>query len=73
MERQDFLDRWWEVAGRVDDIAHKMSGSFSAEHGVGLLKRQEMMRFKSSVELDLMRRIKDALDPNNIMNPGKVL
>ena len=73
MDRQDFLDRWWEVAGRVDDIAHQMSGSFSAEHGVGLLKRQEMMRFKSSVELDLMHRIKDALDPNNIMNPGKVL
>ncbi len=73
MDRQAFLDRWWELAGRVDEIAHEMNGSFSAEHGVGLLKRREMLRFKSPVELDLMRRLKAALDPGNLMNPGKVL
>ena len=73
MDRQDFLDRWWELAGRVDEIAHRMNGSFSAEHGVGLLKRREMARFKSPLELDLMHRIKHALDPGNVMNPGKLL
>jgi FAD/FMN-containing dehydrogenase len=50
-----------------------MQGSFSAEHGIGALRRKEMERYKSDVELDLMRRIKSTLDPDNILNPGKVL
>ncbi len=73
MDRDAFLDRWWEVVGRVDDVAHALNGSFSAEHGIGLLKRRELERFRSGVELDLMRRVKSALDPANIMNPGKVV
>ena len=50
-----------------------MDGSISAEHGIGFMKREELARFKSEVELDLMRRIKAALDPKGILNPGKVL
>jgi FAD/FMN-containing dehydrogenase len=48
-------------------------GSISAEHGLGQLRRDEAARYKSPVEMALMRRIKDALDPLGIMNPGKVL
>ena len=47
--------------------------SFSAEHGVGLAKKQELKKYKSQAELKLMREIKKTIDPNNIMNPGKVL
>jgi FAD/FMN-containing dehydrogenase len=50
-----------------------MSGSFSAEHGIGQLKRDELRRYRSPVELDVMRKIKQALDPAGLMNPGKVL
>ncbi|HEV7855429.1 MAG TPA: FAD-linked oxidase C-terminal domain-containing protein, partial [Herminiimonas sp.] len=44
-----------------------------AEHGVGVLKREEILRYKSEVEMNLMRTIKRALDPLNLMNPGKVV
>jgi FAD/FMN-containing dehydrogenase len=57
----------------VHDEVYKYSGSFSAEHGIGQLKRDELTTRKSYVELELMRSIKRALDPNGIMNPGKVL
>ena len=48
-------------------------GSFAAEHGIGELKRESLLRYKSDVEIDLMRRLKRTLDPAGIMNPGKVL
>ena len=54
-------------------ILRQNYGSFSAEHGVGLAKKQELKKYKSHVELKLMREIKNTIDPNNIMNPGKVL
>lgn len=57
----------------VHDIVAKMSGSFSAEHGIGQSKRREMLRYKQPVELALMRKIKDAFDPTGFFNPGKVL
>jgi FAD/FMN-containing dehydrogenase len=50
-----------------------MDGSISAEHGIGHLKAAENAHFKSAVEIDLMRRVKRALDPDNLMNPGKVV
>ena len=62
-----------EIYGVVHDSVHAHSGSISAEHGVGQLKRDELPRYKSAVELALMRRIKRALDPQGLMNPGKVL
>jgi FAD/FMN-containing dehydrogenase len=57
----------------VHDSVARFSGSISAEHGLGQLKREEIRRYKSPLELELMRRIKRVLDPNGIMNPGKVL
>ena len=62
-----------DVTDLVYDIVQRYSGSFSAEHGVGLAKVEELRRYKSAVELDVMRAIKRTLDPDGIMNPGKVL
>ena len=73
MDRDDFLSRWDRMNRLVHDVAVELDGSFSAEHGIGRLKRGDMERYKSAVELDLMRTLKSALDPNNIMNPGKIL
>lgn len=57
----------------VHDIVHELGGSISAEHGLGQLKRDEILRYKSDVEMDMMRAVKKALDPKGLMNPGKVL
>jgi len=57
----------------VHDSVARFGGSISAEHGLGQLKREEIRRYKSPLELELMRKLKRALDPNGIMNPGKVL
>lgn len=57
----------------VHDSAHAHGGSISAEHGIGQRKVGLLERYKSQVELDLMRRIKHALDPKNLLNPGKVV
>jgi FAD/FMN-containing dehydrogenase len=56
----------------VHDIVMDLGGSISAEHGVGRMRLAENLHYKSPVEIDMMRKIKRALDPDNIMNPGKV-
>lgn len=62
-----------EVNRLVHDLVAALGGSISAEHGLGQLKRDEITRYKSALELELMRRVKQALDPAGIMNPGKLL
>ena len=62
-----------DVTETVYDIVQQYGGSFSAEHGIGLSKVAELVRYKSPVELDLMRTVKHALDPQGLLNPGKVL
>jgi len=68
-----FLARWGEVSALVDNIVLKYQGSISAEHGIGKLKRDELAKVKDPVALELMRGLKRMLDPNGILNPGKVL
>ncbi|MDX2264673.1 MAG: FAD-binding oxidoreductase [Hyphomicrobiales bacterium] len=72
-DKAAFLARWEEVSEAVHDIVAEMGGSISAEHGVGRMKREEIARRKSPVEMTLMRQIKAALDPRGILNPGKLL
>ena len=72
-DSEAYLAEWERLHRIVCDIATGLGGSFSAEHGIGRLKQVDMARYKSEVEIDLMRTLKSALDPNNIMNPGKVV
>ena len=57
----------------MHDVVDSMRGSFSAEHGIGKIKVAELAQHKAGVEIDMMRAIKDMLDPKGLMNPGKVL
>ena len=72
-EEEGFLSRQKEVYEVVHNSVHAFNGSISAEHGVGQLKKDLLPNYKSAVELSLMRKIKRALDPNGLMNPGKVI
>lgn len=69
----DFILEQKKINQIVHDSVHRFKGSISAEHGLGALKREEILRYKSSLEIGMMRSIKDALDPDHIMNPGKVI
>jgi D-lactate dehydrogenase (cytochrome) len=69
----DFLGKWHAVNAVVFEIVLRMGGSISAEHGIGVLKRDELPEVKDKVAIELMRAIKAQLDPQGIMNPGKVL
>ena len=68
-----FLARWAEIQHIVHDIVYEFGGSISAEHGIGVQKRDQLAHYKSAVEMDVMRTLKRALDPKNILNPGKVV
>src|SRR5215813_5626975 len=72
-DASDFLARWHDVNEVVFDIVLKLGGSISAEHGIGVLKRDELPQVKDKVAIELMRQVKAMLDPLGIMNPGKVL
>ncbi len=70
---EDFLAKQASLNEGVLNIVHDLGGSFSAEHGVGLLKTDLIPRYKGDVALTLMRSVKQAIDSHNLMNPGKVL
>ncbi len=72
-DAEHFLGRWDEIQQIVHDIVHDFGGSFSAEHGVGVMKREALRRYKTAAEVDLMRSLKRMLDPKNILNPGKLV
>lgn len=73
MDKQDFLDRWYEMNTVVHSIVTRLGGSISAEHGIGTLKRDLLPDVKDPVAMSVMHTIKKALDPKGILNPGKVL
>ncbi len=68
-----FMAHWPALIDAVEETAVVLGGSISAEHGLGQLKRETIGRYKSATELELMRRLKRTLDPDDLMNPGKVL
>jgi FAD/FMN-containing dehydrogenase len=72
-ERAAFLARWDALSAIVHEIAARHGGSISAEHGLGRMKKDEILHYKSEIEMDLMRRMKMCLDPSGIMNPGKLV
>ncbi|MBS0248314.1 MAG: FAD-binding oxidoreductase [Proteobacteria bacterium] len=72
-DKEAFLSRWKDVNAVVDAIVLKHNGSISAEHGIGKLKRDTLQKVKDPVAMALMRDFKRLLDPNGILNPGKVL
>jgi FAD/FMN-containing dehydrogenase len=73
LQNAEFLAHSKEVNRIVYDIVARLNGSISAEHGLGQLKHEEIYRYKSALELELMRNIKHTLDPQGLMNPGKVI
>ncbi|WP_423198431.1 MULTISPECIES: FAD-binding oxidoreductase [unclassified Cupriavidus] len=73
-DARSFLAQWYKpVSDLVDGLAHAEHGSISAEHGIGVAKRDDLLQYKSSVELELMWQVKRALDPKNLLNPGRLL
>ncbi|MDB6014016.1 MAG: D-2-hydroxyacid dehydrogenase [Gammaproteobacteria bacterium] len=72
-DRNIFLAREPAIKRALHDLVSEFGGSFSAEHGIGRLKVGELEHYASPVEIDLMRAVKKALDPNGVLNPGKVL
>jgi FAD/FMN-containing dehydrogenase len=72
-QAQSFMALETSLNRLVHDAVHAFDGSVSAEHGLGVLRRDEAARYKGAVELQLMRAIKQALDPYNLMNPAKLL
>ena len=72
-DKDAFIARWHELNVIVHGIVLAHNGSISAEHGIGQLKRDELAQVRDGIEIDLMKRIKRAFDPANVMNPGKVV
>ncbi len=73
MDKQAFLDRWYEMNEVVHSITTSLDGSISAEHGIGTLKRDLLPQVKDPVAMEVMRALKKTLDPRGVLNPGKVV
>jgi len=71
-KKEAYSERRDEIKGLVHDLVHEFEGSFSAEHGIGRLKTDDLLRYGSPAKIALMRMIKTSLDPHGIMNPGVI-
>jgi FAD/FMN-containing dehydrogenase len=72
-DQKEYMAEWERMNHIVHEVALDLGGSISAEHGIGRFKRDEMRQVKSPVELDMMLRVKAALDPEGLMNPQALL
>ena len=68
-DKDEFLGRWQALSEIVFDVVEEYGGSISAEHGIGVMKRSDLARRADPVKLSLLKSLKNALDPDNIMNP----
>ncbi|MEO6608366.1 MAG: FAD-binding oxidoreductase [Aestuariivirga sp.] len=73
MDKQAYLDQWAAMNKVIFDIVLELGGSISAEHGIGVLKRNDMAHIKTPLELQMMRGLKAQFDPNGILSPGRML
>ena len=73
MDRERFAAEGEAITTAIYELVSEMNGSISAEHGIGVLKKDQLLRYRSSEEIALMRTLKKALDPANTLNPGKVI
>src|SRR5699024_7101883 len=73
MDGEAFVADLRPITDAVYDVVQQFDGSFSAEHGIGQLKVDDMRRYRDAVDLDMLRAVKQALDPQGLMNPGKVV
>jgi len=73
MEQAAFIARTEEISGAIYALVVELGGSISAEHGVGRLKREQLRVVKSPLELEMMRAVKAAFDPEGILSPGRML
>ena len=69
MDKEKYLSKWEEMSQIVFDIVGEFGGSISAEHGIGIMKRDDLVERSDPVKIQLLRSIKIALDPDRIMNP----
>ena len=69
MDKQAFLDQWQAVSETVFDIVDRFDGSISAEHGIGIMKKADLAKRADPVKLAMLKSVKQALDPDNMMNP----
>lgn len=70
---EEFRERATGITDALFDLVQQLGGTFSAEHGVGVFKKPLLEKFRGGIELDMMRTLKRAMDPQNILNPGKVI
>ena len=69
-----FREKYGEkLVNAINDLVMSMGGSFSAEHGIGMLRRDDLYKYKEKIEIELMKRLKATFDPDNLLNPGKVI
>lgn len=68
-DKAEFLSRWKDISDAIFDIVDSLGGSISAEHGIGIMKREDLAQRADPVKLSLLRSMKQALDPQNMMNP----
>lgn len=73
MDRQQFIEDGQAITAAIYELVSEMGGSISAEHGIGVLKKEQLARYRSGPEIAVMRTLKTALDPRNTLNPGKVI